>query len=60
MKRSVLFAAAVAFVLGMGLSFSTPSVVLAAEKKESPCAKIADKKAKEECMKKEKDAKKKK
>ena len=57
MKRTVLFAAALAFVLGMGFTTS-PSVVFAADKKENPCAKLTDKKEKAACMKKEADAKK--
>ncbi|PIW28378.1 MAG: hypothetical protein COW30_07825 [Rhodospirillales bacterium CG15_BIG_FIL_POST_REV_8_21_14_020_66_15] len=60
MKRTVLSAAVLAFVLGLGISFAAPTAVMAAEgkKAESPCAKMTDKKEKAACLKKEAAAKK--
>lgn len=57
MKRSVLSAAVLAFVLALGFS-ATSTAVLAADKKENPCAKMTDKAEKKACMKAEADAKK--
>ncbi|MCF3628966.1 hypothetical protein RJ527_15940 [Thalassospiraceae bacterium LMO-SO8] len=57
MKRSVLSAAVLAFVLALGFSAAS-TAVLAADKKESPCAKMTDKAEKKACMKAEADAKK--
>ncbi len=57
MKRSVLSAAVLAFVLALGFSAAS-TAVMAADKKESPCAKMTDKAAKKACMKAEADAKK--
>jgi|GEM_PF-1415286 hypothetical protein len=57
MKRSVLSAAVLAFVLALGFSAAS-TAVMAADKKESPCAKMTDKAEKKACMKAEADAKK--
>jgi hypothetical protein len=57
MKRTILSAAALAFVLALGFSAAS-TAVLAADKKESPCAKMTDKAEKKACMKAEADAKK--
>tara|TARA_Y100000813_G_scaffold152149_1_gene112380 strand:- start:298 stop:486 length:189 start_codon:yes stop_codon:yes gene_type:complete len=58
MKRSVLFAAALAFAMGLGLTATFPTTAGASEKKESPCMKLVDKKEKMACLKKEAEAKK--
>jgi len=57
MKRSVLSAAVLAFVLALGFSAAS-TAVMAADKKESPCAKMTDKKEKAACVKAEAAAKK--
>lgn len=57
MKRTVLSAAVLAFVMALGFTAAS-TAVMAAEKKVSPCAKMADKAEKKACMKAEADAKK--
>tara|TARA_R110002167_G_scaffold209612_1_gene413559 strand:- start:848 stop:1033 length:186 start_codon:yes stop_codon:yes gene_type:complete len=57
MKRSVLSAAVLAFVLALGVPAAS-TAVLAADKKENPCAKMTDKAEKKACMKAQADAKK--
>lgn len=57
MKRSVLSAAVLAFVLALGFSAAS-TAVMAADKKENPCAKLTDKAEKKACMKAQADAKK--
>tara|TARA_R110002167_G_scaffold218853_1_gene423482 strand:- start:187 stop:441 length:255 start_codon:yes stop_codon:yes gene_type:complete len=57
MKRTVLSAAIFAFVMALGVPAAS-TAVLAADKKENPCAKMTDKAEKKACMKAQADAKK--
>ena len=54
MKNTFSFVTVLAFVIGLGLAASMPSLALAADEKTvSACEKIEDAKKKAACMKKE-------